>query len=437
MNPRKPNQNFTIYLHVIIAIALLPAYTKLGESFKYLAAPYVFYLVWSEKPQYYPALIIQMATGSTISLMVLLLCLIKTVLNYKKLKQITGSWLIWLAFLPAPYMFYLTFIRYFEMDLGLIGSFVPLAYYLSLFPFFYGILLSRNFNDFIFKAMIISLFLLFFISRFGILGLIRINTFSIVLLLVIGLITIMPFKISFHIDKVTKYLGLFTIISFFMTSSGEKFHITLSVLLAFGVLYLYLRRNKFLLNNLVKPRIFIVLAVVAILIINSTYNYKGATDASDFSYNKIEDFPSYIMFKALGDRGPIWYGVWHSVLDEKIYFPPLKVVGIDYLAVSGGLVEDSDIPAHNIVLELLRNYGLIFGFLFSGIYILMIIKFANVFRLKNQNPYVLLLSSVVFGIAIVVGMTGQFVLMPDFSLLLMGMAGICMGYSYHRQNSII
>ncbi|MCK9412224.1 MAG: hypothetical protein M0Q53_07980 [Prolixibacteraceae bacterium] len=436
MNDQKTNQNSTIYLHVIISLALMPIYMFFGETFKYLCAPYVFYLVWSEDPKYYPALIFQMASGTIISILILLICVLKTIIHYKKIKALTGSWLLLLAILPAPYLFYQSFIRYVEMDLGIIASFVPLSYYLGLFPFFYGILISKNFNDNIFKAVIYSIFFVTLLTRYAPIGEIRLNTFSLVLFLVIGFISLIPKKLPLGIAKEVQYLGLFSILLFFITTTGEKFHIVFSAGLSFFVLFFYLRKNNFLLNNLVKPRIFIVLTILVIYIISNTYNYQGSTDPSNFSYTKIADFPSYIMFKALGDRGPIWNGVWHSLLDSDTYFPPLEVAKFDYLAISGGIVENSDIPAHNIVLELLRSYGLIFGFLFSGIYVLMITKLAKVFRLHNQNPYVLLLSSVVFGIAIVVGMTGQFVLMPEFSFLSMGMAGICIGYIYQKQKTL-
>src|SRR5690606_1425940 len=158
------SDRFTILLHIAIAIMILPVYQTLGESFSYIVAPYVLYLVSMRDQPSLPALIIHFSLSSTISYLILLTTLILTITNLHTFRKMRLNWLIFLAFLPFPIFLYQTGVRIFEMNLGLIDTIIPLGFYLGIFPFFYGILLFPKFNETTWKALIAILLALPFLK---------------------------------------------------------------------------------------------------------------------------------------------------------------------------------------------------------------------------------------------------------------------------------
>lgn len=413
----------------MIALVAIPGYLFLGEFFKIAMVPYLVYIVWNANPLHFPIILMHIPFGGTAAIFILIMCLVKTVANYKTIKHLDLTSLFWLSLLPAPVLLIQTIQRLFVMGFGFVDSFTPLAFYLGLFPFFYGVLLAPKIKEKLWIYLLNVLFAFQIVSLLPIeTGVIRINSFTFSISALLVLFTFIP-KRYFKIPLGYKMIGFLMIGLVPIGLLSFKFHTLFSVVFSFFLVYFYQQNYRWILSYLTKFRVIVFLVIIVAYAITASYDYnRSLFSGTEIDYTDFSRYPEYIQYKALGDRGVVWRSVWNYLISDINWLPPYQAETYNIISSSGGVVvEENEFGAHNIVLELWRNYGFIFGTIVSFSYIWMVLLLGKTFLEKNHDDYSKLFGASALGIAIVAGLTGQFVLMINFSFLLMGVMGLVFG----------
>jgi len=424
--------SLVIWSNVAIALLFVPAYMYLGETFKYFVSPYIIYMVWSKDPRYFPALIIHIIPGSTISSLILLTCLIMVISKMGSVYQYRLRGLFLLAILPALIFIGQIFIKIFYLNNTFIEIVSSLSFYLGLFPFFYGVIVSKKVNNQIWESILIVLFLLtimMFLPNTQIKF--RGYWFSFPLFVVI-FVSIINGQFRNGLNNSILLISLLFILLIIILKEIElKFTLIFSATVSITILFFYYFRIKILLSWLTKLRLIVLGILVTILIIISSSSYNGKyRNYEELSLFDMESPLEYFIYKALGDRGVLWRGGWDFMVQEKLIWPPNEVPDYSFVNSSGVNIEGVNFGMHNLGLELMRNYGFVVGGIIILVYVLMITRSGRVFSLNYQNVYVLIFAATVLGTGIVGGLVGQFPLMSTFSFLLMGIAGMIYGKSF-------
>jgi len=421
--------NFVIWFNVAVAFILIIGYQYLGEALKYIAVPYVLYLVWSKDVRYFPALIVHIIPGSTISLLILTGCLFLTIYHFNHVKFHKIRWLIIISLLPLPIFYYMTLMRIFTLDKGFIDIVVPLGLYLGLFPFYYGVLISDQITIKIWRAIYLVLFftsLLFFMPFIN--YYIRLFFFAFPLYLSVSFLIFNKRFRSF----LKNYEIFIAVLIFIMTLFGG-YMLTFTLLgSGFVGLFLAISYYKFRANIklFTKPyRLILIFAILTALIIKSSSNYNfNVSDTYNPSMILSSNVLDYIQYKALGDRGHIWEGSWEYLKNKQMFWPPYELPKYN-LEIKNTKTILTSIPVHNLMLELFRNYGFVIGGLVFFVYIVKISLSGRLLLIRNRDIYETLFTSTTLGVGFIGALTGQYPLIGTFSFLLLGVAGLLYGIS--------
>lgn len=414
-----------MYLHLIFAIILFPILTQFGQLPKFIIAPYVLYLLLAKDPVFIPALIIISATGSTISVLILLTCIWISISNVQRIKE-ANSYFIFLASIAIlPFFVYHFVTRVILHGESFISVLVHWSLFLGIFPFFYGVIMGDRFNKEVIKGGVVAIFSLTLLSSLGssVFGFIRLSSFTHVYLLAIGILII--FRYKQRIPTVIRALGIINILLFVTGITELKFHSLFASILVVLLIMGVSKNWKIIIASFYKPvtYFFIVLMVVFVtrnaLELGDVGLAKGAMDYTNFS-----DFPKYIQHKAFGDRGVVWKGVWNALTDQNLWWPPLAPIEYTIETVRGAEIEDIDYGAHNLPLELMRNYGFVVGGILGFIYVSTLIKMVRGIGIFKNDFILLSLVSLFFSIGFMTGLTGQSTLHPNVSFTFMGMVGV-------------
>jgi hypothetical protein len=419
------------FLHFMFAFLLLPVQNVLPEVIKLAFIPYILFLLFKKDPVYLPALIALITPGTTIAYGILISILIFTIVNINSLRKRGLGLLLLFALLPFPIFAYMTYIRITEMNLGLIQSLTPLGYYLGLFPFFYGVMLSNKFTQKAFYGVVLVLFLLPLYQYTGLLeSSVRIYWLSFPLFFSINLY-ILLFKSTRK--ELLFPLGLMAFF-FIVSNPTSKFTLIFASLVSFLVLYFKYKGRDFFLSLFTKKRTIFVFTLIVISLIYYSEASTRNLASQNIDYNELgtfdswESFKSKLWYKAFGDRSVIWLGAWETILNsDYLYFPPYEDIGYSFVNYKGDNIEDTEISSHNIAIELMRNYGVSVGLLIFLIYFLMMIKGPGNYILKSNNKIFIVLAAVCIGTGFVGGLVGQYVLMITFSVGLLTLFGLFYG----------
>src|SRR5690606_38355269 len=134
---------------------------------------------------------------------------------------------------------------------------------------------------------------------------------------------------------------------------------------------------------------------------------------------------------ALDARALIWAGGWELVKGRDMLGHLYATPSYSFYNDRGSIIDDVEFVIHSIALDLLRNYGLIVGIIITLTFAFMLIKGPGKLLLNKKlsyNNYPIIFSATCLGAGWVGGLVGQHVLMPTFSLLLMGLSGVLYGY---------
>ncbi|RZS98475.1 hypothetical protein [Cecembia calidifontis] len=425
------------FLHFLIAISILPFQQSLPEIVKLAFAPYVFYLVFTKNPIFIPALIAYVTPGTTIAFAVLISTFVITLFSVPVLKKYGLGKTLFFSLLPLPFLLYLTYQRVFELGEGLIGTLVPLDYYLGLFPFFYGVLCYKKFGNYSLWGILLALFILPLFSTFQIIDFsVRVFWLSYPVFLTIFLSSIYLIIRNKRIDK-----GVFTLsVLFLMIHFSPKFTVLFSGIVGLLVIYLKASNRQFSLSILTGWKVVVLFLVVVFLIISNTDTAINSLNAQNISYDERsyyeswETFKEKIYFKSFGDRAPIWAGAWDMLKEETEYFffPPLEPLKYSMQTLSGGTIEDNELPIHNLLLELIRNFGFLIGVSIFVAFMFYLVLGPGKFMFKSNNGHIALffLAAGTLGSAIVGSLVGQYPLMGTFSIGMISISGVFYGFNF-------
>lgn len=425
---KNKDETFIIYIHILIAFLCLIAYTYATDYYKIIFMPYIVFMFWKEDPKYFPALIVHSLSGSIISILILILCALKTIEHYKFLAKMTNRWVLILSLLPAPVIIYQIIIRTFYLNISFINNIIHAGLYLGIFSFFYGILIAKKLNKDIINAIINVLIFIMIFNAFGFISNMRGQIFSYVFFCVIGLLTIAGKKRYLSLNNIIIFSGIILIAMLLTGFIDIRFHFLFSIVLSFLMVYLHVK-NSYLIDYLSNKIVIIFSIAVLAFIIYYTNEYASSSlEFRDYTFDQVSNYPQLLYFKIFGDRGILWQSVWNDIIYYKYFIPPLVVKPINYVTTSGIVIEYES-GAHNIVLELIRVYGIIFGLIISTIYFIILIFLGKTLKNRIIDKKVLLLVSTAYSIMLIVGIVGVFVLTINFSFLIIGLSGLSFSYT--------
>lgn len=416
------------WIHLIISIILLVVLSGSSETIKYVFAPYVFYLVIRKNIIYIPALIILTSGTSVISSVVFFSTLIALFTSPLKFHN-TSLKLIFLVFVSALCIVLFYFIEsIIFIGNGLLDSLSSFSYFFGLFPVFYGYQIGCKQKSFDINVIIVPLVISFLFSTVGfplVSNVHRIQSMLYIMMLSIIFLFLFERRI---IRKLPKYLIIASIIYLlvYILREGVKFHILLSVLISFSIVYLRLKDLKWL-NNLLTGR-FIIASSFALVIFGAVFANQFGGKVNFKEYTDFVNYPIYMQEKLFGDRGVLWMGAWNTLQNEGSLMPPTEKILINFISIRGAYIEEVEYGAHNIILELVLRLGWIVGLATSYILISLTLMIGNIAR-RVRDPNLLLFVASLFGLVVGGGLTGQYIMKPNFSFLLFISMGLIIGYS--------
>ena len=422
-------ENSQIIAHLVIALCCLPLYQFGGEVFKIFIVPYVLYLLFSMQPKFIPALLLHFMAGTTMSFVILLGCLIISIKYFKKLKFYKVRLLFLTTLIPLPFFLIVIYLKITIYNESIVSLFHFLFMYFGLFSFFYFLLLAGkitiNHLKYLFITLAISVVLSLFYSNT-----IRYNFYSLPIFFGLLLISLKHIKLFYKF-----FFGAFLLVVI-IESHGMTSTLLFTSLIT-GLISIYYLKTKKL--SLRIPFILLVLTVFVGLNAIQTYNPTAPQVMNyDVSKEKLDilDLTSIYKrskFKLFVDRMPIWYSIYDNYVINGDYAIPIAPKKAWVYYSIHGTKNYSTIPAHNIFLELIKEYGILTGLLLSIVYIMMIIKSSLLLKIKGLNIYLILISSSIVSCGFFGGMTGQYPLIGDFSFLFVGLAGLCYGLFFNSK----
>lgn len=429
VNLKLPPQT-ALWLHFLISLVVLPLADTQGEAFKLLFAPYVVFLVVTLKKEHLPALIVLSSGTSIVSFVILLSCLFTAIYKYSILGKSTLVWVFWIfmGFFPV---FINDYVDQF-LDKGIIKATTKYSFYFGLMPIFYGYVLYRKEGNFDLQHWALPIIVFFFVAFFGIkftAEALRVPSFAQVLFPVAGLALLISKNKIPGIFRNYRWLSYLVLISVALGLIKLKFHHTLSVLLAIGLFITMKKRLAWVLifyNPLVLSGLLVGMVALAI---SFAHDLGGKVNLDEIDYSNFSSYPAFIQEKLFGDRGVIWAGAWEHILLYTETYPPEDEVTFDFMGASGAYVANVEFGAHNMVMESILRLGLWGGITVSAVWLLSTFLLIRAFiRNKSVNAPALFIA-VTFGVSLGGGLTGQYILMPNFSFLLMAAIGAMIGYT--------
>jgi hypothetical protein len=427
--PKLPS-NIEMIMHLFISIIGLPIAETQGMLLKLIIAPYVIYLTLTIKKEHLPALIVLSSGNSIISFLILVSCFLAALIRYNTLVRGRLKHLFWifLFFFPVFAIDYINVL----LSNGIVTASTKYSFYFGLMPLFYGYLLFKQSRELPFSYWLIPIILLFITSTLGLpltLDNPRLNSMA---LIIFPLIALNLFVTRKRIQGVSLKYVFFSIAFTFLILIGVleiKFHHLLSIIIGFVMLLGMIRIYKW--TQVFYSPFYITIFMISMIFFAIIYSQDIGSGHfyTEIDYTNFAGYPAYIQSKLFADRGVIWAGAWNHILNYSTFFPPKYEVTFDFIAVTGAEITDVEYGAHNMFLEAILRLG------WWGGLTVIIVWLASSFELLHSFLKIKTLSIVTFLIIIAFstsiggGLTGQYILMPNFSFFLMSLTGILIGYT--------
>jgi len=426
--------NDKIIWNIIFAIVCMPLFSFGGEIFKYAVLPYVAYMIFSRNPDYLPSLIIFTIPGNVITVAILLLSFIVTLYKIKMFKNSSIKFYLYLALIPTPYLIINTIYRIIYVNKSIIDELVYLSMFFGLFSFFYFYILTRE-GRIKLNHIIIILALLFVIILLNFLypedDPIRYIFYSFPLA---GCFIFSVRNSHFSkFDSAIKLTSLIAFLYFLYVVNHQTFTLLLSAIISLHLIYLYhtqkVKSLKIYTSYLpfILSFFFVFYAMTNAEIYSVDVNQKQDVEYSTLSLDDVGAFKNRLLNKAFDDRAPLWNAVYLQILNNPHFLPPENIEEYT-LTTTEGFESETNLPAHNLFLELIRVYGLLFGIIASFVYINFIVSASKLLLIKELNPIIIALLSVFLAIGIAGSTTGQYPLLLTFSFMFLGLGGYFAAY---------
>ncbi len=438
------NSNKGLWIHIWLALPCLAMYFIGPEIIKYLLLPYPIILLFKKEAKYLPAIIIHTLAGSSISYFLLFSCFLLGIYHYKLLIIYKINYLFLIVSIPMPYMLFNFYVRFLVFHLPLSDSFAPIQYYLGVFPFFYGVLIYRKLN----KEILLALFYVFFMIMT--MHTIRAFDFKYRITFALYPLFFAVFIIGFLKSYTTYFPRGIKLISygaffFFLIDIKEaSLTLLLSIAVAVITIFRFKESDRLILE---KERKFYkygfpisVILILWLVIVNSSIDGANTNTAvlhETWDVTNFDQLFDRMIVKLTSDRMPLWKSVYKNTFsDFQLWFPPL-ILGEYWVEDSFGNYSQITYGAHNLFLELNRTNGIILGTLLFFTFSYMLVKGAQIFRLRMSKKlityhlvkmfYAAFLAAGFFGT-----LFGQYPLMVGVSFSLLSLAGISYGIFYNQ-----
>lgn len=434
-----------MWVNLFLSFILLQIVSTSGEMIKYAVAPYALYLVWNEKPANYPALIILTTAGTTLTFFIFLLTIVASIRNWSTLKHMKFGWVFVLLISVSPVLVWQFYQRIQDLNMSFIESITPLTYFLGVFPAFYGAILSTKFRIKDVRIILFVIILAYLFNtaisyfrtvevssfRFSILG----NT----LLLASFLASLLSIKFRKLVPNYLFVGGMLLLVLVIIGIIQIKFHLLLAVVIAILILIFYYRDNKFALNSLIRPRVIIFIVAFTFIAISLTTSNTVLNRISlneEIDYANFARYPEYMMNKLFADRAVIWKSVWNHITNNDMLLPPLTSDQLFHEVVFlSGHTADTDIAAHNLMLEVIKNLGWIVGGIVLIVVYFFLLRAGRFLTHSAGNISTVILTSILLGVGISTAITGNFLLSANFSFPYMSMLGLLSGFAHIYQDN--
>lgn len=433
-----------MYRHVVIAVFCLPVYMAEPVLAGLILGPYVMWMVFAAKPALLLPLMIHMIHGSQQRYLALLACFIYSLLHVEAIARRKMLMPFILYLLSLPFFIWYTVMRYrvFGGGIGAGGTFEGLGYYFGISAFFWGLVAVRRIPPIVMRGFVMLCFINI-VTHFLFFMKIPFTRFLFWSLPFLVALAFWNAFISPHVGArswgVMGSIALLVLLLGFL-GMGEMpttFTILGNVMLSVIVLVFAKFAPKML--WLLAPVVVLPLLTIWMFhTIDSWYvNERGR--GSSIAYNDIQvrDLESlrYKLFrKTMTDRAPVWYASWDAVKKQferdPIWVDVEQTFGDYSFTDNLGRAREvtMELAAHNMLLEMMRLYGLYGGL---GIYLLYLIipsmrKVRESLRRHIATPYAPILACCI-GHIIIGGQTGQYPISPQFTIYLFGLMGVCVG----------
>jgi hypothetical protein len=272
------------------------------------------------------------------------------------------------------------------------------------------------------------LFVLFVLYVINVLNFTRIVV-AFTFLFIAALPLIFNFRNRNHLLKI---VSIFSLGSLLIGSEESTFTVLFVSFLGFTITYLYLKNKTGVILKMT--------GIIPFVLILALYGY----GISNYMNSVIVDVPEGIdltswsslsdrlSYKFFADRAPFWAGGFQQIALYQPVFPIADMPNINATFQSGMELEIT-FGSHTTFIELIRKFGIIPGGLLSYCLIYIVIISRKVFKIKNLDKYIVPFFSMAFICTIVLSLTGQFQIMPGYSLLSIGVLGIAYYYSSAKQ----
>lgn len=437
-NNKYIHSNKNLWIHFILGILCNVIYLYAPISIKLLTSIYPLYLLFRGRIDFFPILILHTISGQTTSYILLVGTIFYAFSNLSILKQLKLLNVFIVALIPLPLIFYNYIFRIIELNYTISLSFVQCEYYLSLFPFFYTAIIMFKVKLINTKYLILSFILVSFFSYFHFLD----NNYRLAFVSTPFIFAVVIISSKFSYFKKSLWQSLLAMIAFIFiildindASLTTLLSILLTSIISINVIY----SNKFSPHKVFKwlpAGVIISIFLLSLSLYNNfennNYSGDGIIKSEEWDLTNFKQLQDRIIAKAFVDRLPLWISVVKNVfIKETLWLPPEEIKDYTFELITGHTMEIS-YGAHNLLLELFRTNGIIFGLLIFTLFSYMLTLGAKYFDLKSyriassDKLFLLLLVSAIcsgfFG-----ALFGQYPLMAQVSFGLLGVVGI--GYS--------
>ena len=421
-------------LHILIAILFGLFLDGAGMAFKFLFMPYILYLMLSRKEENVPGLIIMLSYGNILTVFAGFVCVYFSLSRLSKIKEL-GYFNLWLTLILMLPVYLIILVIRLQSD-GFIGGFQSLEHYIVFWFLIYGVLNS----DIVTRRML------------------NFTVFPFVILLVLSTANVIPndsIKILFRMTGLVELIIILMAFKYFRREIdfSNSIYIRLSLLCYLPVRVFYFSSYKFtaLLGLLVAlyfvykkedflqvyPQILseklkrkanyivafpiIFTALTLLLTPTLVYSFEGV-DLNSY-YGGDSSFFQVILGKLFVDRGVLWLSALDTISNQGSFFPSVDIININLnlLLSKIGSIEEISFGAHNIILELCRTEGVLFGAILSVIYLRQIrLLIKNV---ADNHPTVNIYRFALVGIGIAVFTTGMYTISLNVAFIYMFLTG--------------
>lgn len=411
------NQKY--YIQILISlIGLCIGYPYGGTVFIALMIPFVAMMVLSKDINYLPALMVHMASETSIYTVILLLMMIVVIRENKILtdKYVRRIYKTLLFLLPV----YLLII-YQQIVFG--GNNIQKAFasfgifYLVLWSFTFTYIIGNRFNNYSLKLLLFTLITVKILTLLNICEYSRIS----------GCVNyFIPAYGIYYCFRGQRPLGLFCLLislPALLTDEDLTFSIFGATLLAILITYCFVKNRVKSLQILTGLSVFV--AIIALLLYGS-FNYQGmiVNSSEHMDFSSWSAFSDRFMFKLFGDRAPFWNSGIMQILTYHPLFPDPHLPEIFAVAVDGHEIDNSVYGSHNIFIEYVRLFGIIPGVILCCL-IIAISQLGRKYIISANscnNDMPIFISSI--SSFFILCLTGTLTVQPSYALYTVGLMGV-------------